>query len=57
VRIEAIEALGRGGLSHDEQAVFHTAAADTNEYIRLQAKRLLSGQLQQTPADSDKNKL
>lgn len=57
VRIEAIDALGRGGLSQDEQAVFHTAAADSNEYIRLQAKRLLSGQLQQTPAESDKNKL
>ncbi len=57
VRIGAIEALGRGDLSQDERAVFHSAAADSNEYIRLQAKRLLSGQLEQTPAHPDKNKL
>ncbi len=45
VRIEAIEALGKGNLTSDEQAIFHTAASDTNEYVRLQAKRLLGGQL------------
>lgn len=42
VRIEAIEALGKGNLTPDEQAIFHTAASDTNEYVRLQAQRLLS---------------
>lgn len=42
VRIEAIEALGKGNLTPDEQAIFHTAVSDTNEYVRLQAQRLLS---------------
>jgi len=44
VRIEAIEALGKENLTLEEQAIFHTAASDTNEYVRLQAKRLLGGQ-------------
>jgi hypothetical protein len=57
VRIEAIEALGQGGLSQDEQAVFHTAASDTNEYVRLQAKRLLSGELEKPRSDPNQNKL
>lgn len=48
VRIEAIEALGKGNLTPDEQAIFHTATTDTNEYVRLQAKRLLGGQQSET---------
>jgi hypothetical protein len=57
VRIEAIEALGQGNLTQDEQAIFHTAVSDTNEYVRLQAKRLLSGQLEKTISDPNQNKL
>jgi len=51
VRIEAIEALGKSNLTTDEQAIFHTATSDTNEYVRLQARRLLGGQ------QSENNKL
>jgi HEAT repeat protein len=54
VRIQAIEALGQGNLTQDEQAVFHTAASDTNEYVRLQAKRLLGGQLEKAMQNSTK---
>jgi hypothetical protein len=48
VRIQAIEALNRGGLTEEELATFHAAAEDSNAYIRLQAKRLLSGQSEET---------
>jgi HEAT repeat protein len=44
VRIEAIEALNRGSLTEEELAPFHAAEEDSNAYIRLQVKRLLSGQ-------------
>jgi len=57
VRIEAIEALGQGGLSQDEQAAFHSAASDSNEYVRLQAKRLFSGELEKAVSDPKQNKL
>jgi hypothetical protein len=57
VRIEAIEALNRAKLSEDELALFHAAAADSNDYIRLQAKRLLSGQLEEAIKSSDKNQI
>lgn len=57
VRIEAIEALSQGNLTPDEQAIFHTAASDTNAYVRLQAKRLLSGQLEKALSDPKQNKL
>jgi len=57
VRIEAIEALGQGNLTQEEQAVFHTAASDTNEYVRLQAKRLLGGKLEKVISDLNQNKL
>jgi len=57
VRIQAIEALGRSNLTQDEQAVFHTAASDTNEYVRLQAKRLLGGQLEKAIKDENQNRL
>jgi hypothetical protein len=57
VRIEAIEALSQGNLSPDEQAVFHSAASDTNAYVRLQAKRLLGEKLEKTLSDPSQNKL
>jgi anti-sigma factor RsiW len=56
VRIEAIDALSRGNFNEDEMAMIHaTAAADTNDYIRLQAKRLLSGELEQTMKNPSQN--
>jgi hypothetical protein len=58
VRITAIEALNRGRFSEDELAIFQaTAAADTNDYVRLKAQRLLSEQLKQAIANPEKNQI
>jgi hypothetical protein len=57
VRIEAIEALSRGNLSPDEQAVFHSAASDSNAYVRLQARRLLGEKIEDTLANPGQNRL
>ncbi|MDZ7291630.1 MAG: HEAT repeat domain-containing protein [candidate division KSB1 bacterium] len=57
VRIQAIEALNRGTLTEEEMATLHAAAADTNAYIRLQARRLLSGQLEEALKNSQLNQI
>ena len=41
VRMEALEALGNASLNENEMAALHAASADSNDYVRLQAKRLI----------------
>jgi hypothetical protein len=39
--MEALDALSKTSLTENEIAALHGAAADTNEYVRLQAKQLI----------------
>jgi len=57
VRMEALESLGKASLTENEMAALHAAAADSNDYVRMQAKQLIERREnpQATPAGTKKN--
>lgn len=59
IRMEALEALGTAQLGEDEVAAVQAAVADTNDYVSLQAKRLIERRenpVTQEPAGVQQNK-
>jgi HEAT repeat protein len=57
VRMEALESLEKTSLTENEIAALRAAAADTNDYVRMQAKQLIERREnpQTTPANTKKN--
>jgi len=53
VRMEALEGLGKTSLTENEIAALHAAAADSNEYVRMQAKQLIERREQPSAAPAN----